>query len=67
MGGGAMTLVCHGRARRGRVSAGARFEYPERRGSVARREMQARRGQGLGVQAAATAGAIVIVIALRAR
>ena len=58
-----MPLVCHGRARRGQVSAGARHDHPERRGSVARRETQERRGRGLGVQAAATAG----VIALRAR
>jgi len=36
---------------------------PERRGSVARRETQERRGQGMGVRAAATAG----VIAMRAR
>ena len=55
-----MPLVCHGRARRGQVSAGARSEYPGRGGSVARRGTQERRGQGLGVQAAATAGAITL-------
>ena len=54
-GGGVMPLVRHRRARRGRVSAGARSEKTERRGSVGRRETQERRGQGLGVQAAAIA------------
>ena len=58
-----MPLARHRRARRGRTSADARSERTERRGRVARRETQERRGQGLGVQAAATAG----VIALRAR
>ena len=53
-----MPLARHRRARRRRVSAGARSEKTERRGSVARRETQERRGQGLGVQAAATAGVI---------
>ena len=65
-GGGVTSLVCHGRARRGRVCAGARSEQPGRRGrrgSVARHETQERRGLGLGVGVAATVG----VIALRAR
>ena len=58
-----MPLARHRRARRGRASANARSEKTERRGSVARRETQERRGQGLGVQAAAIVG----VTAPRAR
>ena len=51
-----MPLACHVGARRVRASADVRVEWPERRGSVACREMWERRGRGLGAGAAAVAG-----------
>ena len=48
-----MPLVCHVGARLVRVSADVRIEWPDRRGSVACREMWERRGRGLGAGAAA--------------
>ena len=41
-------LVCRVGARRVRVTADVRVEWPERRGSAARRETWERRGRGLG-------------------
>ena len=58
-----MPLACHVGARRGRVSAGVRIEWPERRGSVACRETQEHRSRGVGGRAAAATG----VVTLRAR
>ena len=66
-GGGVLPMAFHGGARRGRFSAGVRSEQPERRGSVARRETQECRGQGLGVRAAATAGVITTCASRTAR
>ena len=48
-----LPLVCHGGAKRGRISVDVRVEWPERRRSVARRDAPMRRG--LGVSAAAVA------------
>ena len=62
-GGGVLPLARHGAARRGRVSAGVRIGWPERRGSGVRREMHERRGRGVGGHAAAVAG----VVTMRAR
>ena len=53
-----MPLAYDEGARRGRVSAGVRIGWPERRGSVVRREMHARRGRGVGAHAAAAAGEV---------
>ena len=52
------SLVCHVGARRVRVSADVRVEWPERRGSVVCREMRERRGRGFGAGAAAAAGVV---------
>ena len=55
-GRGVLPLACHEGARRGRVGTGVRVERPKRRGSVARRETQERRGWSSGAGAAAAAG-----------
>ena len=51
-------LVCHVGARRVRVTADVRVEWPERRGSAACSKMWGRRGRGLVVSAVAAAGAV---------
>ena len=53
-----MPLVCHVGARRVRVIADVRVEWPERRGSAACREMWERLGRSLGVSAVAAAGVV---------
>ena len=58
-----MPLAYHGGVRRGRVSAGARIGWPERRGSVIRRDTHERRGRGVGAHVATAAG----VVTMRAR
>ena len=55
---GVLPLVRHVGARRVRVSADVRVEWPERRGSVACREMWERRGRGLVAGAAAAVGVV---------
>ena len=55
-----LPLACHEGARRVRVGAGVRVERPERRGGVARRETQERRGWGLEAGAAAAASVVTL-------
>ena len=60
-----LPLAYHVGARRGRVSAGVRIGWPERRGSAVRREMHERRGRGVEAHVATAAG-VVIMRACRA-
>ena len=58
-----MPLAYDEGARRGRVSAGVRIGWPDRRGSAVRRETYERRGLGVGVHVATATG----VVTTRAR
>ena len=53
-----MPLVCHVGARRVRVIADVRVEWPERRGSAACHEMWERRGRSFVVSAVAATGVV---------
>ena len=61
-----MPLACHRGAMWRRMSAGVRIGWPERRGSVVRREAHERRGRGVGAHVATAAAGVVTMRARRA-